>query len=189
MLRSCEWKQPPTCIGSTVSNMHLSVLITSPRSLTLQAAQPTSPHPQPTYSPQHYVLNNIRVIWTAHLPVTSPLFNLWPQPPWVISSSVFPHFACSKLYENMNANLFIPRRNSNSLCPSGTLKTLITVPCRGKTLSYRGWWMLKQKEEFFFKKRKQVLTFSEALANFVPEALKVRAARGLSWAWISVRVL
>lgn len=39
------------------------------------------------------------------------------------------------------------------------------------------------------KKKKKVLTFSEALANLVPEALKVRAARGLSWPWISVRVL
>lgn len=34
---------------------------------------------------------------------------------------------------NVSANLFIPRRNSNSLCPSGMLKTLITVPCRGES--------------------------------------------------------
>lgn len=39
------------------------------------------------------------------------------------------------------------------------------------------------------EKKNQVLTFSEALASLVPEAVKVRAARGLSWAWISVRVL
>lgn len=38
-------------------------------------------------------------------------------------------------------------------------------------------------------KTNKVLTFSEALASLVPEALKVRAARALSWAWISVRVL
>ena len=33
------------------------------------------------------------------------------------------------------------------------------------------------------------LTLSEALASLVPEALKVRAARGLSWAGIIVTVL
>lgn len=37
--------------------------------------------------------------------------------------------------------------------------------------------------------RFHALAFSDALASFVPEALNVRAASGLSWAWIRVTVL
>lgn len=86
----------------------------------------------------------------------------------------------------MIANLFIPRRNSNSLCPSGTLNTLITVPCGGEdktpAAGHAGW---MRREDV----GREGLTFSEALASLVPEALKVSAARGLAWAWISVTVL
>lgn len=37
-----------------------------------------------------------------------------------------------KLREKKSNNLFMPRRNSNSFCPSGMPKTLMTVPCGGK---------------------------------------------------------
>ena len=56
----------------------------------------------------------------------------------------------------MVAHRLTPRRNSCSLAPSDTLKTLITVP------------------------------FSDAVAIKVPVELKVMAARGESWAGIIV---
>lgn len=77
----------------------------------------------------------------------------------------------------MSANLFIPLRNSKSLCPSGTLNTLITVPYRGERFQMPVNVKEARSEE---KKEKPLLTFSEALASFVPDALNARAARGLS---------
>lgn len=55
-------------------------------------------------------------------------------PPWELLSSVCSHCSTSlvEVLDKTSAHLFIPRRNSKSLCPSGTLKTLITVPCRGE---------------------------------------------------------
>lgn len=62
----------------------------------------------------------------------------------------------------------------------------MTVPCRGRhfRMYVNGFKRLENK-----KTGHAFLTFSEALANFVPDALNARAARGLSWAWIRVRVL
>lgn len=48
----------------------------------------------------------------------------------------------TKRCSDCRTNLFIPLRNSNSFCPSGTLKTLITVPwwekcCKGIMITQR----------------------------------------------------
>jgi len=125
-------------LGSNVSpRLKHSVLIADARALTQVAAQCVHSQPSSRRRLPHWKSSSFKLLTLRH-------------PPRV--HRVIVHVFSLKC-KGGSAHLFIPLRNSNSLVPSGMLKTLMTVPCGGERGQTGRSQRAMKRKEGSFKKR------------------------------------